>query len=144
MDRSTYTLLSVVAGVAIGAVIFVRRGQLSLADSSVCASGLGTAWMMAFGPATEGTTYIVLAPAAALMMMQGNRMPGWRRWAAIGAYAVLAAGQLQLLFPLGRPVHRVGAQPVAALLLLAAFAAWKPAGEQKAADGPGQLGQMAA
>jgi hypothetical protein len=89
--------------------------------------------MMAFGPATEGTTYIVLAPAAALMMMQGNRMPGWRRWAAIGAYAILAAGQLQLLLPLGRPVHRVGAQPVAAVFLLAVFAGWR-GGSASAAD----------
>jgi hypothetical protein len=144
MDRSTYTLLSVAAGAAVGGVIFVCRGQVSVADSSVSAFGLGTAWMMAFGPATEGTTYIVLAPAAAFMMMQGRRMPGWRRWAAIGAYAILAAGQLQLLFPLGRPIHRVGAQPAAAVLLLIAFATWKPAGQQKAADEPRQLGQLAA
>jgi hypothetical protein len=71
-------------------------------------------------------------------------MAGWRRWAAISAYAILAAGQLQLLFPLGRPVHRIGAQPVAAVLLLAVFAAWKPAAHQKAAGESGRLGQMAA
>jgi hypothetical protein len=131
MDRSTFTLLSVVVGSAIGAVMLVRRGRLSINNSVISAFGMATAWMMAFGPATEGTTYIVLAPAAALAVMQMARMPGWRRWAALPAYVLLALAQLQLLFPLGRPMHRIGAQPVAAVLLLAVFVGWQRLGRYR-------------
>ena len=41
------------------------------------------------------------------------------------AFGLMALAQVQLLFPLGRPLHRVGAQPVAALLLLVVYAVWR-------------------
>ena len=110
---------------AIGGVIFIRRRRMAVGDCVVSAFGMATAWMMAFGPASEGTTYILLAPAAALALLQGGREPSWRRWVSLTAYLILVAAQLQLLFPLGRPLHRIGAQPVAALLLLGVFVAWR-------------------
>ncbi|HEY1378959.1 MAG TPA: hypothetical protein VGF55_19310, partial [Gemmataceae bacterium] len=120
MGRPAYTLLSVAAGAAVGLIVLARR-RLTIDEQAVAAFGLATAWMMAFGPATEGTTYVQLAPAAALAAGRGGRT-------AAVAYGLLALAQVQLLFPLGRPLHRVGAQPLAALLLLAVFARWRSAG----------------
>jgi hypothetical protein len=124
MDRSAFILISAVVGMAIGGVTFIRRRRMTVGDCVVSAFGMATAWMMAFGPASEGTTYILLAPAAAIAVL-GNRTPGWRRWVSLTAYLILVAAQLQLLLPLGRPLHRIGAQPVAAVLLLGVFVAWR-------------------
>jgi hypothetical protein len=128
MGRSAYTLLSVAAGAAVGLVVLVRR-RLTVEERAVSAFGLATAWMMAFGPATEATTYVLLAPAVGLAALRA-------RPTAIAAYGLLALAQVQLLFPLGRPLHRVGAQPLAALVLLLVFARWRreiaaPADEQQ-------------
>jgi alpha-1,2-mannosyltransferase len=127
MDRSVFTLLSVAAGAAIAVVVIVRRHRLAVEDQVVSAFGLATAWMMAFGPATEATTYVLLAPSASLAVLQTTRLPARARWLAAVAYGLLALSQLQLLFPLNRPLHRVGAQPFVALLVLAVFAGWRSA-----------------
>lgn len=127
MERKTFTAMSVVAGAAVGLVVLWRRPRIAKQDLEVSALGMCLAWMMAFGPATEPTTYVVLAPAAALAALATWRglVGGWRRPLGLVAYALLALSQLQLLFPLNKPMHRIGAQPIAALLLLLVYASWK-------------------
>lgn len=113
IERSTFTLASVIAGAVVGLIVMLRRRDLSFQEQVVAAFGLASAWMMAFGPATEATTYVLLAPAAALAAV--NRR-------GLMAFALLALSQAQLLFPLGRPLQKIGAQPLAALLLMGVYA----------------------
>jgi hypothetical protein len=76
--------------------------------------GLGTCWMMLCGPATESCTYILLAPVLAWSVVES--WPRGRYLPAIG-FLLLTLAQAACWFPLGKMVHALGVQPLAALLL---------------------------
>jgi hypothetical protein len=80
--------------------------------------------MMALGPATEATTYIMIAPvvAAAMVLAWSLPQPGWFRPMISVSFGVLLLAQLQLFFDLNTPLHRVAAQPFAALLFMVPLA----------------------
>lgn len=133
MERTTFLSIAVLVGAGIGVLVLIRR------PSPAVIFGLGCAWMMAFGPATEATTYVLLAPAAAsaIVLSWTRATASWLRWTSGLAYGLLALSQAQLLFPLGRPLHHVGAQPVAGIMLLVVFAGWpsrRDGGTNKIAD----------
>ena len=68
----------------------------------------------------------MLVPAASLAMLQaciGKQSLAWRLTAWL-AYGLLVLSQLQLIIPLNDIFHLIGAQPLAALLLLPVFAFW--------------------
>ena len=125
MERSTYFRIEVLTGAAVAVICLIQRfrgaSRQGLLNSIF---GLCCGWMMAFGPATEPTTYIMLAPAVAgaMMIMRVFPQPIWYRAAVLTTCTLLAAAQLQLLFPLGRPFHHWGAQPFAAVLFMIAVA----------------------
>jgi hypothetical protein len=127
ISRQTYLVLGALSGamVAAACLIHARRGasgeELSLTVLCTC-----TAWMMALGPATEATTYIVLAPASslvALLCWTGAPQPRWYRAAVYFAFAVLLLAQWQYAIDvdtLGRPIDQLAGRPLAALVLLVA------------------------
>jgi hypothetical protein len=117
MRRDDFTLLSIVAGAVVAAATLLRRRRVAPDVLLESVFGMCCAWMMAFGPATEGPTYVLLAPVAALAVM-----PGWSRGAALVAFTLLALAQVQLWFPLNRPIQRIGGQPFAAVLLMLVYA----------------------
>ncbi len=132
MNRTTYTGVSILAGGVVALAVWRLRKQLPVRDVLIGAFGMARAWMMVFGPASESTTYIMLVPAASLAMLQsiyGRQSPVWRL-SAILAYLLLTLSQLQLIIPMNDVFHEVGAQPLAALLLLPVFAFW-PNSERK-------------
>ncbi|HVS36439.1 MAG TPA: glycosyltransferase family 87 protein [Gemmataceae bacterium] len=145
MSRTTYVWLEAAAGAAVALVCLWRRWRAPQSDLLACITGLCCGWMMAFGPATESQTYVQLAPVAAVFTVQAwaKPRPSWFQALVTACCVLLTLSQLQLLLPLDRPLHHLAAQPIAALLLMAAAAtcglrslrscgrtkaAWDPAG----------------
>ncbi len=52
-------------------------------------------------------------------------MPTWSRFAVAVSFTLLTLAQVQLWFPLNKPIYKIGGQPFAALLLLLVFARWE-------------------
>jgi Glycosyltransferase family 87 len=123
MSRNEYKVIEVLAGAGVAAVCLLksRRAQEEKSLRNLV-FGVCCGWMMAFGPATEATTYIILAPAAAAAVVMAWSLPNprWFRLAITIVCVVLSLAQLQLLFPLNKPLHQIAAQPFAALLFIVA------------------------
>jgi len=122
---STYQMVQVASGAGIALVCTVQRWrQVSHGRLVSLAFQLCCGWMLVFGPATEPPTYILLAPAlaGATLLAWATPQRSWYRLAISLSFAVLAAAQLQLLFPFKRMVHGVAGHPLAALLFLVAVA----------------------
>ena len=126
MNRTEYSVLSILAGGLVALAVWRLRKCLPIRDVLIGTFGMASAWMMAWGPASESTTYIMLVPAASLAMLQamkGSQSTIWRS-AAFLAYGLLLLSQLQLIIPMHDVFHQLGAQPLAALILLPVFASW--------------------
>jgi Glycosyltransferase family 87 len=125
MSRGTYQVIEVLTGIGIAAICLIHRWR-GMPDKSLRNSvfALCCGWMMAFGPATEATTYIILAPAAAaaLVIAWSSPNPSWFRLAITVACVLFSLCQLQLLFPLDKPLNQAGALPFAAVLFVVVVA----------------------
>jgi hypothetical protein len=80
---------------------------------------LGTCWMLLCGPATESSTYILLAPVLAWAVVgawTAEKGPAARYLPAV-SFGLLALTQAACWFPAGKQVHALGVQPAATLLL---------------------------
>jgi hypothetical protein len=121
ISRQTYHWIELGWGGLVALILWVqqRRG-MSRQSLLNAAFGLCCAWMMALGPATETTTYIMIAPvaAAAMLLVFVQPQPFWASALVMVAFIILASAQLQLLVNIDRPLHRMAAQPLAALLLM--------------------------
>ena len=128
MRRNEYTLFSMLVGAAIALATLLQRRRVAPEVLLESVFGMCCAWMMAFGPATEATTYVMLAPMAALAVVRiHDGMSTWSRFAVVVSFTLLALGQLQLLFSLNRPIDEIGGQAFAAILLILVYARWRPA-----------------
>jgi hypothetical protein len=87
--------------------------------------GLGCAWMMVFGPATEHTTHIFLAPALAWAVLDGwmSRRSVAYRVATLASFCLFTATQLCLWLPGGARFFQSAPHPIAGLLLMGALVA---------------------
>jgi hypothetical protein len=77
---------------------------------------LGTCWMMLCGPATESSTYVLLAPALAWAVLNAGREPWPLRALPALAWGLLVTCVLAGLFRNTARFHALGLQPLAALL----------------------------
>ncbi|MDB5311793.1 MAG: hypothetical protein JWO38_5995 [Gemmataceae bacterium] len=119
MTRVAYFRVELVAAGVVGAVCWAHRRRPWAAAVNT-AYGLCVGWMLAFGPATETVTYILVAPAVAgaVVLAWARPHPVWCR-AVLGAATLLLAGtQLELLFPGPHRLQLAGANPAAVLLFL--------------------------
>ena len=88
---------------------------------------LVSVWMVLLGPATEGFTYIMLAPCACLCAVRAfaPKTPAWARAFGAGGYLfLLAAAARASLAPGLRGVYAKALQPVGGLLILVFIVAW--------------------
>ncbi len=111
------------AGIAIICVAASRAGW-SRARLSILVLELGTAWMVLLGAATDGTTSMLLAPAAVCEIIETHveRTPLWLRGCLITSYVLLLDTSLigELVQTLS-PVPYFAVKPLGALLLALSF-----------------------
>jgi hypothetical protein len=118
-----YHLLRGITGAAIAA--FCLLGSLRGWPAEKLYGGLFAfvcAWMVLLGPASEWLTYLLLAPAAALAVVEviGRPFSLWTRVAAYGAYALLILAVLRVGFiPKVQTAWLLALQPLAALCYVA-------------------------
>lgn len=96
--------------------------------------GLGCCWMMLFGPATESSTYALLAPSLAWAVLAAwlERPAIWLRAGTAVSFALLAGAFVAAWFPIGPQVHTLGPHPLGALVLLGCLVAGALVGLKKA------------
>lgn len=114
-----YHLLRGVAGAAIAA--FCLWGRLRGWPAERLYGGLFAfvcAWMVLLGPASEWLTYLLVAPAVALAVVEviGHPFSRWTRVAALTAYAILLLAVLRVGFiPKVQTAWLLALQPLGAL-----------------------------
>jgi hypothetical protein len=83
----------------------------------------GTCWMMLFGPTTESSSYVMLAPALA-WSLGGARLERWpavARFPPLVSFGLFLIAQLAGLTKVAGAVHALGPQPLGALLLWVSY-----------------------
>lgn len=121
------------AAVALGCVIGRRRGWTQERLFVVLLS-LTCAWMLLCGPATESATYILLAPAVTLALVEAFSRPlppGLRLWIGTSYAVLLFALQLNSFFHLRKSVYSMSVQPAGALLFVGYMVVWAFAGRHE-------------
>jgi hypothetical protein len=124
MSWAAYQVVQVLSGAACALVCVlgrIRGWPTSHVLTAVLT--LGTCWMILCGPATESSTYVLLAPAFGLGVVAARvehwSMPLRRMTEAVAL--LLLAGILAGLTRSTSYIHSLGVQPLAALLLSAAY-----------------------
>jgi len=121
-----WALLQAASGIALAAFLFRARRQRMPADRlDFLLLALGTCWMLLFGPATESSTYVILAPPLVLAWARWSREPQsrGRLICAAACYALLLASQMltswghQYQTPYTHLVQPMGAMILAASLI---------------------------
>jgi hypothetical protein len=119
-----YQAIQVLSGVACAAVCVagrVRNWEPARTLTAVLA--LGTCWMTLCGPATESSTFVLLAPSLAwgVLAARADHWTGLARWMPDVAGYLLFVSFVAGVSPQARNLHALGPQPLAALLLFAAY-----------------------
>ena len=113
--------LALAAGMAL-LVRWKSRAGGTPTEIAFLAFHLGCVWMTVFGPASEGPTYTLLAPSAALVLTtaHANRSQSQGRFLlALAAYMLMISPILRDAFPRGAVYRALGPLPAGGLLLLA-------------------------
>jgi hypothetical protein len=76
--RAIYMAVQVLAGASIAALCW-RRQRTGWPAAALLTStlGLAAAWMMLLGPATESSSFVLLAPSLAWSVVEALQTPGW-------------------------------------------------------------------
>jgi Glycosyltransferase family 87 len=124
-----WTALQLVAGVL--AAAFCVWGQRSGWNGRRCLAAafwLASAWMTLFGPATEASTYIILAPAVifGLITSWSSPHPAWLRTGMSCTYGLLVAADIlnSWFHPATHVVYVHAVQPFTALIFVGLFLVW--------------------
>jgi len=124
LELSGYRVMQAGTAGAIGLYcLFGWGAQWTAARRLATAYALGTAWMLAFGPATESSTYTLVALLAgwALVDPKGETEPVWSAGMLYFGAACLLSCELANIFPFAKYVHALGLQPLGTILLGARF-----------------------
>jgi hypothetical protein len=108
------------AGIAAGCLWCRLRGWGQRRFLTVLFS-LACCWMTLFGPATESSTYMLLAPTLAWTVLQAwlRPAPWWVRTAVTASFGLFTITQAAVWFPGGAQQARaLGLHPLAGVLLL--------------------------
>jgi hypothetical protein len=125
ISRQAYVVLQLLTAAALAvACVAARRAGWPRRRLLAMLSALGTCWMMLCGPATESSTYILLAPVLAWAVVEARtHWGGWARHLPPVSFALLAVSSAACWFPVGKDLHTLGVQPLAALVLTVALVA---------------------
>ena len=125
ITRAQYLIIEVAAGAAAAAVCLIARWRLGWSAERVVplAYALGTFWMLLCGPTTESSTYILVAPLAAWLVLDAihGRMPLLCRVLVIAGSVLVHAALFSSIFPFVRTVHNLGLQPFGVLVMATGY-----------------------
>jgi len=97
ISLSAWALLQAASGAAVAAWLYLAQRRGVPADKlDLLLLTLGTCWMLLFGPATESSTYVLLAPPLALAWLRWSAEPqacGYIK-GAVACFALLVASQM--------------------------------------------------
>lgn len=99
-------------------VVWVSRNW-GTTKGLLIAWGMGSCWIMVFGPTTESSTYTILAPVLGFALTESFSAEG--KWFSV--FPIWLAGLLLLggvfagIFPNAGKLHSMGMQPIGAILL---------------------------
>ncbi|MCE9534352.1 MAG: DUF2029 domain-containing protein [Planctomycetes bacterium] len=121
IDRAKFFILQAGSGIAAAIVCLNVRWRLGWSSQRSIWLGycLGTFWMLLFGPATESSTYVLIAPVAAWLVMDALR----GRFSPVATCFIICGGGLVHVglfsswFPFYRIVHAFGVHPLGALMM---------------------------
>jgi hypothetical protein len=126
LSNSSYLVVQLLTAAVIAVLcVLERRAPLSRRRLLTTLLGLSCCWMMLLGPATESTTYILLAPTLAWVVLEAwiePRGPFYRAVVA-ASFLLFTATQVVLWFPHGNQFHKLAPHPIAALALAGALVA---------------------
>lgn len=111
------------AALVAGCCIAARQAGFERRDLMRITLALACCWMLLFGPATESSTYILLAPSLALELLwaAGRHASHTVLAALIVSYGLLMLDLIRMIYP--SPFVTAGLQPLAALTFMCAIAA---------------------
>jgi glycosyl transferase family 87 len=118
LSARAFLLLQVLAGGLVAIVCWLGRDWPEN-RRLVCLLTLASCWMLLFGPSTESATYVVLAPAVVLALVQAfqQEVPLWIRVLLLTSFVVLLLGLTANSFlHVEKGVHSMSVQPFGALL----------------------------
>ena len=123
-----YIVLQVSSGAAIAAICFFGRLK-GWALNRLLASlfTLVVCWMLLLGPATESSTYILLAPALVLALLQAFNQPmsPWLRVLPVSTYLItLVSLGIDSFTPFNKDIHAMALQPAGALIFSCYVVIW--------------------
>lgn len=148
LSLGTYRLVQVAAGAVLaGIILWQRRHGVPRPTLLLHAASLGCCWIALFGPATETSTLMLMAPLLAQAVLPEPGRPRWVRALGIVSYVLYSAALAALAFPqsVHRPVIATGIQPLASLLLtVTVLADVIRRGEPATVAAPASLTQAAA
>jgi hypothetical protein len=130
-----YAILQAVAAFAAATYCWWGSKNWNRAAVVWSAFSLGCLWITLFGPSTELSTYIFVAPAVAFAcakvltpVIQKRQPFGWLQFLPVAAYGLLLLAEaLNAWVPVIRQNNYLHAiQPVAALLFLGFILRWNP------------------
>ncbi len=137
LDQRGHSIVQLAAAAAVAAFCFWRRRASVPRKELVCTVlGLTCGWMVLLGPATEGCTYVLFAPAMAWVVLEAYlaAVPAWQRVLALSSFVIFTVGQIAFWFPWGGALNAtIGTFPLTAILAVAAIVVaelrWQPAPE---------------
>ncbi len=118
-----YASLQAASALFVAALCLYMRPRLPKRELLLLLFGLACSWMLLFGPATEGSTIILIAPTAAWLVLAcastGLARTAWLL--GLGGYGLIVASQIVGWFPIARTVQSWGIAPLGTLLVFAAL-----------------------
>jgi hypothetical protein len=124
ISTEVYQLIQVGIGGIVAALCLLGRWK-RLPTPALLNSVLsfGMCWIALCGPATESSTYIVLAPTISwiLVSFSSTERSVWFKSSVLVSYGLLLSAWLAAIFPNAAIYHSWGSQPLAALILFVAL-----------------------
>ena len=128
LSSHAFMILQVLAGAALAALCALGRlRRWSDERLLTCLFVLVSCWMLLFGPSTESATYVMLAPALVLTLVQAfyQPRPSWMRALLCASYAVLLSGlMIDSFAKLKKSTYVMSVEPSGALLFAACAVIW--------------------
>lgn len=125
MDRATYFVIQALTGIAAAVLVVIAQWRLNWTStrSLRLAAFLGIFWMLLCGPATESSTYVLIAPIAALLAVGAcaNEVPSGARYAILFGTGLVHVALFSSMFPFNGKVHALGVHPLGTLFMLIGF-----------------------